>query len=239
MKKTGAHLAVFALEQLGVKYTFGIPGVHNIELYDELHNSKSISPVLVTHEGGASFMALGVSCSSSSIGTLMIVPAAGTTHAMSGIGEAFLDGIPMLIISGGTRQDSGKHYQLHQLDQETLVKGITKAFFRITAHDQIINTIYKAYEIATSGEPGPVFIEIPMELQMFKGQVSSLPLYTPKKAAFSISDNKIKKIAAILLKAEKPSIYVGWGAAEAMEYTEKIAKILNAPVATTLQGKAS
>src|SRR5680860_246920 len=156
MKKTGAQLAVFALEQIGVKYTFGIPGVHNLELYDELNNSKQIEPVLVTHEGGASFMALGVSCTSDSIGTLMTVPAAGTTNAMSGIGEAFLDGIPMLIISGGTRQDSGRHYQLHQLSQANLVKEITKAYFKIASHNEIIPTIYKAYEIATSGEPGPV-----------------------------------------------------------------------------------
>ena len=68
MKKTGASLAVYALEQIGIKYTFGIPGVHNIELYDELNNSDQIEPILTTHEGGASFMALGVSCTSDSIG---------------------------------------------------------------------------------------------------------------------------------------------------------------------------
>ncbi len=106
MKKTGADLAVYALEQVGVKYTFGIPGVHNTELYDSLNSSEKITPMLVTHEGGGSFMADAISRTSDSIGTLVIVPAAGTTHAMSGIGEAFLDGIPMLIITGGTRTDS-------------------------------------------------------------------------------------------------------------------------------------
>jgi len=100
MKKTGSSLAVFALEQIGTKFTFGIPGVHNTELYDELNNSSKIKPVLVTHEGGGAFMADAVSRTSGSTGTMVIVPAAGLTHAMSGIGEAFLDGIPMLIISG-------------------------------------------------------------------------------------------------------------------------------------------
>ena len=117
MKHTGAYLARFALEQMGVRYTFGIPGVHNTELYDELNNSETITPVLVTHEMGAAFMAEGVSRTSDSVGTLVIVPAAGTTHAMSGIGEAFLDGIPMLVISGGIRRDSGKSFQLHQIEQ--------------------------------------------------------------------------------------------------------------------------
>ena len=239
MKKTGAELAVYALEQIGVKYTFGIPGVHNIELYDELNNSKKIEPILVTHEGGASFMALGVSCTSNSIGTLMIVPAAGTTNAMSGIGEAFLDGIPMLIFSGGTRQDSGRHYQLHQLDQGNLVKEITKAFFRIKSHDEIIPTIYKAYEIATSGEPGPVFIEIPMEFQMFKGEVDQWISYVKSYQNPLFDKQKIQSAAALLFKSKTPGIYVGWGAADAVKYTKQIANILGAPVCTTLQGKAS
>lgn len=239
MKKTGAELAVYALEQIGVKYTFGIPGVHNIELYDELSNSKLIEPILVTHEGGASFMALGVSCTSESIGTLMTVPAAGTTNAMSGIGEAFLDGIPMLIFSGGTRQDSGRHYQLHQLSQENLVKEITKAYFKIGSHNEIIPTIYKAYEIATSGEPGPVFIEIPMEYQMFKGEVDALLPYTKTYQNPQVDLQKIEATAALLSKANHPGIYVGWGAANATENLIKIADLLGAPVSTTLQGKAS
>lgn len=239
MKKTGAQLAVFALEQIGVKYTFGIPGVHNLELYDELNNSKQIEPVLVTHEGGASFMALGVSCTSDSIGTLMTVPAAGTTNAMSGIGEAFLDGIPMLIISGGTRQDSGRHYQLHQLSQENLVKEITKAYFKIASHNEIIPTIYKAYEIATSGEPGPVFIEIPLEVQMFMGEVDQWLPYSKIYQNPQVDLKKIEAAAALLSKAAHPGIYVGWGAANATEHLIKIADLLGAPVSTTLQGKAS
>ncbi|VAW18894.1 thiamine pyrophosphate enzyme-like TPP binding protein, partial [hydrothermal vent metagenome] len=239
MKRTGANLAVYALEQIGVKYTFGVPGVHNIELYDELNNSEQIEPVLVTHEGGASFMALGVSCTSNSIGTLMIVPAAGTTNAMSGIGEAFLDGIPMLIFSGGTRQDSGRHYQLHQLNQANLVKEITKAYFKIETHNDIISTIYKAYEIAISGEPGPVFIEIPMEVQMFKGEVNELSNYVKGYQNPIVEKQKVKQAAKLLSEASNPGIYVGWGAANAVKYTEKIAELLEAPVATTLQGKAS
>ena len=88
MKKTAAWLVRYALEQIGVKFTFGIPGVHNTEIYDELAKSEQIKPVLVTHEGYGAFMADAVSRSSDSIGTLVIVPAAGATHASSGIGEA-------------------------------------------------------------------------------------------------------------------------------------------------------
>ncbi len=239
MKKTAAELAVYALEQIGVKNTFGIPGVHNTELYDALNTSEKIEPILVTHEGGASFMADGVSRTSDSIGTLLIVPAAGTTHAMSGIGEAFLDGIPMLVISGGTRTDSGRHYQLHQLDQEKLVGGITKAYFLVERHEDVIATIYEAYDIATSGEPGPVFIEIPVNLQLFKGEVADLPKYQKKRMPPEFDKIKVKEAVDLLLKADHPCLYVGWGAVDASEQTQRIANMLVAPVSTTLQGKSA
>lgn len=239
MKKTGAQLAVFALEQLGVKFTFGIPGTHTTELYDELNNSDKIEPVLVTHEGGAAFMADGVSRTSDTIGTLTIVPAAGTTHAMSGIGEAFLDGIPMLIISGGTRRDSGRHYQLHQLELGPLVSPITKGYFLIERHEDIIPTLYKAYDIATSGEPGPVFVEIPVELQLFKGEFPELQQYQPPAARPNPQDAQIRQAVEMLLAAEKPCIYVGWGAVDAADETAKLADTLVAPVSTTLQGKSA
>src|SRR5579864_4086713 len=177
MKHTGAWLAVRALEQLGIRFTFGIPGVQNTELYDELASSRSITPILVTHEGGASFMADAMSRLSDSVGTLVIVPAAGLTHAASGIGEALLDGVPMLVISGGVRTDTGRRYQVHQMDLHAFMQGLTKATFHVNRHEDILPTMFRAYDIAISGEPGPVFIELPLNVQAFSGEVSSLPSY--------------------------------------------------------------
>src|SRR5262249_60966285 len=94
MKRTGAALAIYALEQIGVRFTFGIPGVQNTELYDELDSSNRITPILVTHEGGAAFMADAGSRLSPSIGTLVIVPAARLTHAARGIGAGLPAGGP-------------------------------------------------------------------------------------------------------------------------------------------------
>ena len=242
MKKLGAELAVYALEQIGIKYTFGIPGTHTTELYDQLNMSEQILPVLVTHEGGGSFMADGVSRTNDFIGCLTIVPAAGTTHAMSGIGEAYLDGIPMLVITGGTRRDSGKSYQLHQIDQEKIVAGVTKKYFLIENHAEIISTIYEAYETAIGGEPGPVFVEIPVEIQMFKGEVEALTPYQPKASATAPTDQQkslVKAAVDLLVNAQQPGIFVGWGAVDASEWTVKIAEALSAPVSTTLQGISS
>lgn len=154
-----------ALENLPISHTFGIPGVHTTELYDELDRSHKISPHLVCSEFSGSFMAEALSRTTDTIGTLVIVPGAGFTHAASGIGEAFLDGIPLLVISGGINYgEEYPAYQLHAVDQMELAKGITKAAFRVTSHKDVASTIYEAYDIATSGVPGPVFIEIPMNL---------------------------------------------------------------------------
>jgi len=236
VKRTGASLVVQALEQVGVRYTFGIPGVHNTEIYDELNRSEKIQPVLVTHELGAAFMADGVSRTSDTVGTLCIVPAAGTTHAMSGIGEAYLDGVPMLVITGGIRRDSGKHYQLHQIDQRKLVEAVVKGSWVITDHAAIVPTIHAAYDLAISGVPGPVFIEVPVELQLFRGEVPDPPAYVPQRTRKAPDPSAIREAARLLHEATRPGIYLGWGAREASADAARVAELLDAPVATTLQG---
>jgi acetolactate synthase I/II/III large subunit len=238
MNKTGAQLAVYALEQLGVEFTFGIPGTHTTELYDEMNQSDQITPILVTHEGGGAFMADAISRTSNSIGVLTIVPAAGLTQAMSGIGEAFLDGIPMLVIAGGVHRESGKSYQLHQFDQVALAKSITKAQFLIEKHEDIIPVLYQAYDIAVSGEPGPVFVEIPINLQLFAGKVEDLPTYKPSFTDSKPDEEQIKQAAELLGRAKNPMLFLGWGGVDAMPESVELAEMLVAPVATTLQGKS-
>ena len=239
MKKSGAWLVRYALEQVGVEFTFGIPGVHNTEIYDELNKSESINPVLVTHECAAGFMADAISRTHDSVGALVLVPAAGLTHAASGIGEASLDGIPMLVISGGIHTASGKQYQLHDIDQHALMAPITKATFKPETHADIVPMIFEAYRTATSGEPGPVYIEIPVNLQLFTGEVNSIPKYQPAPDTTQPNIDNIQQAAELLASASKPGIFLGWGAREAREQCIALAEKLNAPVATTLQGLAS
>jgi acetolactate synthase-1/2/3 large subunit len=238
-RATGAQLVRQALEALGVRFVFGIPGVHNTEIYDQLAASPLIEPVLVAHEGGGAFMADAVSRVGGSIGTLVVVPAAGLTHAASGIGEAFLDGIALLVISGGIRRDTGRRYQLHDVDQHALLKPLTKGTWLVRSHREIIPTIFEAYRIATSGEPGPVYVEIPVDLQLFAGEADKVPAPPAAVAAPEPAGRDLDAAAELLGAARSPGIFCGWGAVDAGAELEALAERLGAPVATTLQGLSS
>lgn len=239
MRKTAAWLVRQALEQIGVRYTFGIPGVHNIELYDELNESESIQPLLVTHEGGAAFMADAVSRASDTLGVLVVVPAAGLTHAMSGIGEAFLDGIPMLVISGGVRTDMEQGFQLHDVDQQALMRPLTKATYKIESYDEVVPTVYRAYLKAIEGEPGPVYIELPANLQLLSSEVEAVPAFEAVITRPTLDQEQLQAAVELLSTAQRPGIFVGWGARAVTEEIRLIAEHLGAPVATTLQGLAA
>ncbi|MEW9897168.1 thiamine pyrophosphate-binding protein [Chitinivorax sp. PXF-14] len=239
MQKSGAWLARYALEQLGIRYTFGIPGVQNTELYDELNNSESITPILVSHEGGGAFMADAMSRLSDSVGALVVVPGAGLTHAASGIGEAFLDGIPMLVICGGVRTDLPFRFQLHQMDLHQFMRGLTKATYHITRHEDIVPILFEAYRTATGGEPGPVFIELPVNLQLQTTTIGELPAWAPPAPPAQPEAALLSRAVSLLRGARRPGIFVGWGARQVSAEVAALADYLQAPVATTLQGFAA
>lgn len=239
MKRTGAWLARFALEQIGVRHVFGIPGVHTTELFDELASSSSIVPVLVTHEGGAAFMADAVSRTTDRIGTLLVVPGAGLTHAASGIAEAYLDGVPMLVLSGGIHRASGRGYQLHDIDQQALVAAFTKARWRVESQRDIVTTIYRAYTEAMSGCPGPVYVELPVDVLMMSGEAGGLLEWPGLPAPMAAAPELVAEACELIASARRPGLFVGWGARGARQQLMALADRLGAPVATTLQGLSS
>jgi acetolactate synthase-1/2/3 large subunit len=236
VKKTGAWLTRYALESIGVTHTFGIPGLHNTPIYDELDQSEQISPCLVTHEVSAAFMADAVSRTTNTIGTLVIVPGAGITHASSGIGEAFLDGIPLLIIAGGIDRSSDNQFQAQDIDHHALLAPITKATFLVENHADIAPTLFEAYRTALEGEPGPVFVEIPINVQLASDEIGELPIFNAQPTTPDPDMKAIEAAVSMLLAAKNPGIFVGWGAKGASDTIQALATHLATPVATTLQG---
>lgn len=237
MKTRGSEIVVKALEDESVRFTFGIPGTHNTELYDALDRSAQIEPVLVTDEQSASFMADGVSRSGESVGVVNVVPGAGVTHCLSGVAEAFMDNIPLLVLACGIRQDTGNAYQLHDIDQMALLAPVTKAAWKVSEPSQIYPTVRRALALARRGTPGPVAVEIPADFYILRQGIDSLE-YAPESAADPVIDEEaLAQAAAALNEARLPAIYAGYGARAAAPLLVKLAEALGAPVATTIQGK--
>lgn len=243
MKRTGAWLTRYALESIGVTHVFGIPGAHTTEIFYTLDHSEKITPCRVTHESSAAFMAVAVSKTSPSIGVLLLTAEPRTMDMVSGICEAFIGGIPILIIVGSpNRTTSSPHPQCRQIDYQTLLAPMTKQQYQVEHQDTILSTIFDAYKLANDGVPGPVLIDIPLDIQLGQAEekldhvqiVNIKSKDTDNHQATVIND--LELAAKLLLTAKNPGIVVGWGGNSSSNILTTLASHLSAPVATTFQG---
>ena len=235
---TGAQLVVRALEDEGIAHAFGIPGTHNIELYDALGPSR-VTPILVTDEQSAGFMADGYWRASGRMACANLVPGAGFTHALSGVAEAWMDNVPMLVLGCGIARDTSMAWQLHDVDQLAMAAPVTKATFRPMTGEEIYPTIRRASALARGGTPGPVMVEIPVNLYLSRHDVADSTLVAPAAEPVLIATTQeIAKVVEFLSRPGGPTLlYVGLGAAGAGSDLVRLAELLGAPVATTIQGK--
>lgn len=237
MRLTGGELVVRALEAEGIRCTFGIPGTHNIELYDALGPS-SVRPVLVTDEQSAGFMADGYWRASGELGCINLVPGAGFTHALSGVAEAYMDGVPMLVLGCGIRRDVQMGYQLHDIDQLAMAAPVTKGTFHPLEGKDLYRTVREACALARAGTPGPVMIEVPVNLYLAKHEVTEGDLSPPQAHPVpAASAAELDQAAEWLNAPGKTLLHVGLGAAGAGNALVRLAERLGAPVTTTIQGK--
>jgi len=237
-KRSGADMIVAVLEEEDVPFTFGIPGAQNLELYDALDRSARVRPVLVTDEQCASFMADGVSRASGRLGCVNLVPGAGLTHALSGIAEAFMDQVPLLVLACGVRSDSGKAFQLHDIPQLEIARPITKAQFRVTEGGAIANVLRRACRAARRPPQGPVIVEIPANLMVFHHEPAPAADESAPAEEETATAEDLARVAERLAGAERPLLYLGNGCAGVPQSDlVALAERLQAPVATTIQGK--
>lgn len=248
----GAAIVVRALEDEGIPFAFGIPGTHNIELWDALAASDSVRSVLVTDEQSASFMADGCWRASGRMACVNVVPGAGLTHALSGIAEAFLDHVPMLVLGCGIRRDTGKAFQLHDVDQAGIVGPVVKGTFRPADGQALYDELRAACALARSGAPGPVFVEVAADLYLFThdvrlparrrgdaagGAAEEEPEGRGARAVAELPEGLLARAVELVARARRPLLYVGAGAASAAQEVLTLAELLEAPVSTTFQGK--
>ena len=199
--------------------------------------SERVTPVLVTDEQSASFAADGAARSTGEVGVVNLVPGAGMTHALSGIAEAFMDGVPMVVLACGIRSDTGRAYQLHAVDQLAMVRPVAKAVLSVRLPAELYGSIRRAFALARAGTPGPVVVEVPAELYMLRHDFGGSPYDPPAASPAPPDAGAVERAVALLDGARRVLVYAGFGAQGATAELRGLAERLGSPVATTIQGK--
>jgi acetolactate synthase-1/2/3 large subunit len=236
-RMTGARALVEALQAEGTLCVFGIPGAQENELWDAM-KARNLPYLLVTQEGSASFMADGSARATGRPGVICIVPGPGITNAMTGIGEALLDSVPMVVVAGDVaRGDKYRPFQVHELPQAKLLEPVCKAVLCVENVGEIPGTVRKAFQLACAGEPGPVGVVVPYNLLIETCHYHDGPLPACgvpfDEAAFA------RAVALLSDRRCKVGLYTGLGCMDHSAEVAAVAELLQAPVATSVSGKGS
>jgi len=236
MQKNGAEIVVETLITHGVTDVFGYPGGAVLDLYDALYrNSDRINHYITCHEQGAAHAADGYARATGKVGTVIATSGPGATNLVTGIATAYLDSVPMVAITGNVPLPLIGKDSFQEVDITGITMPITKHNFFIKSVNELEDTLREAFQIAASGRPGPVLIDIPKNIQSevceFKGG-EPLPLI----AVDITEDVKLVEIANIINSAKRPYIYCGGGAVisnvseELAEFAEKIDAVIGCSI---------
>ena len=239
-KFTGAEIFVKCLEAEGIKLVFGYPGGAVLHIYDELHKQNEVSHILVRHEQGAVHAAEGFAKSSDKPGVVLVTSGPGATNSITGIADAYMDSVPIVIFTGQVRTALIGNDAFQEVDTVGITRPCVKHNFMITDVKDMASTIKKAFYVATTGRPGPVVVDIPKDITEDKCEFNypesvEMRSYNP---IIEINDESIKQAAEKILSCDKPVIYAGGGVinSNASEELTKFARYLNFPVTNTLMG---
>jgi acetolactate synthase-1/2/3 large subunit len=232
---TGAQAAAAALRCEQVRCVFGIPGAQNNELWDAF-KAYGQPYFLVAHEASASVMADAAARSTGEVGVFSVVPGPGLTNALTGVGEALLDSIPIVgIVTDVNREPGAPVGQVHGLANDALLRPVVKALLAVRHQAEIPGAIFQAFRMARAGEPGPVAVLIPYPLFMETWNYDQPP---PPPYPVPFDEQAYRRIVCHLQdRSRRVGIYAGLGCAEAGPSLTAVAELLQAPVATSVSGK--
>jgi acetolactate synthase-1/2/3 large subunit len=213
LELTGAEIVVRCLQAEGVEYVFGYPGGAVLYIYDELFKQDKVRHVLVRHEQGAAHAADGYSRSSHKIGVCLVTSGPGVTNAVTGIATAYMDSIPMVIISGQVPTHAIGQDAFQECDAVGITRPCVKHNFLVKDVKDLATTIKKAFYLATTGRPGPVLVDIPKDITAQPCEYAypesvSMRSYNPVRKGHA---GQIKKAAQLLAEAKRPMVYTGGG----------------------------
>ncbi|MCD8547758.1 MAG: acetolactate synthase 3 large subunit [Aeromonadaceae bacterium] len=239
---SGAEMVVRALEDEGVEHIFGYPGGSVLDIYDALFENSKIEHVLVRHEQAAVHMADGYARSTGKVGAVLVTSGPGATNCITGIATAYMDSIPLVVLSGQvpTSLIGGDAFQ--EVDMIGISRPVVKHSFLCKTASEIPEAIKKAFYIAATGRPGPVVVDLPKDVQNPKEKFPyeypksvHMRSYNPSKTGHK---GQIKRAVKMLAEAKQPVLYIGGGAvsANAAAQVQRLADLFSLPVTSTLMG---
>jgi len=237
---TGAEIVIHCLQAEGVEVVFGYPGGAVLFIYDELFKQDKVKHVLVRHEQGAAHAADGYSRASNKVGVCLVTSGPGVTNAVTGIATAYMDSIPMVIITGQVPTHAIGLDAFQECDTVGITRPCVKHNFLVKDVNDLAPTIKKAFHIARTGRPGPVLVDIPKDVTTqtcrFEYPATvSMRSYSPTVKGHP---GQIKKAVQLLLEAKRPMVYTGGGVilSEAAAQLTKLVRTLGFPCTNTLMG---
>ena len=237
---TGAEIVVRCLAEEGVKHVFGYPGGAVLYIYDAIFNQDKFQHVLVRHEQAAVHAADAYSRSSNTVGVAIVTSGPGVTNAVTGLSTAYMDSVPMVVISGQVPSHAIGQDAFQECDTVGITRPVVKHNFLVKDVRELATTIKKAFFIARTGRPGPVLVDIPKDISMHKCAYDypreiEMRSYKPVDKGHA---GQIRKAVQLLQQAERPMIYAGGGVilANASPELNRLVDKLGAPVTNTLMG---
>ncbi|WP_085810204.1 acetolactate synthase 3 large subunit [Sphingomonas sp. TZW2008] len=241
-EKSGADILVEALCDLGVEVIFGYPGGAVLPIYDALFRSKRIRHILVRHEQAATHAAEGYARSTGRPGVVLVTSGPGATNAVTGITDALLDSIPMVVITGQVPTTLIGSDAFQEADTVGITRHCTKHNYLVKDPALLGSVIHEAFHIATSGRPGPVVVDVPKDVQVATAKYSKPGPIQHKtyRPAVKADRSEIEQVVDMLAAAERPILYTGGGIINsgpgASQLLRELARITGAPVTSTLMG---
>ena len=236
---TGAQLLIDCLQANGVTAVFGMPGGHTAGIYDALHGSPSIRQILVRNEHAGALMADGFARATGRPGVCLVAAGPGLTNCMTGLGTAYSDSIPILVISGQVPREAIGSFRgyFHEMDSLAVSKPLTKWNACARWADEIPELVEQAFVAMTSGRPQPVHLEVPIDV--LAEETDAQPLVATVAPPEAVDPQRICQAASQLRNARRPLVIAGGGVASADACTSllRVAEALDAPILTTPMGK--
>ncbi len=242
---SGAEIVFKCLEDQGVEFIFGYPGGAVLPIYDELKNFNFIKHILVRHEQGAGHAAEGYARSSGKPGVLLVTSGPGATNAVTALTDAYMDSVPLVCISGQVPTHLIGTDAFQECDTTGITRPCTKHNWLVKDINDLEKTIHKAFEVATTGRPGPVLVDIPKDVQFQKAKYTKFKRQKKLNGKIhnKFSQKDINELIELMNKASRPIFYTGGGVVnsgpKASELLRELVHATGFPITTTLQGLGS